>query len=572
MSRIREMRKHWNKISISEMFVVLSMIMVLASATCAVLIFVQIYRSAVEQSAVTSSEQSVVQVQNTLVNYTDEIESTLELIKENLDKPDENDFMQNLVEVRQDIVAVTTYDDSGKLLQCWTAGLQIKPNYMTNLSYDSFTEAEPGMLNISRPHVESIFVDQYPWVVTIYEDIQGKQGNVRHLALDIRFSNIANYIDDVGIGQRGYCFLMDLDGNIVYHPQQQLINAGLREEYTDNLLEDGTMICQDAIYTVHTMAHSGWRIVGVCYVDEMITAQVKSAVYRLIFMLAVILIVTSILGWLLSRLFSSPAKKLAKAMEDFEKDAENFSYSVRGGTSEIRTLSESFSHMVLRIQELMERVRQEEISLRKTELKALQAQINPHFLYNTLDAIAWLCEDGQNKEAEEMVTSLANLFRISISKGHEMIPIEKEVQHARSYLKIEKIRYKDQFTYHFDVDETCLQYLCNKITLQPIIENAIYHGVNRMPDEGKIDIRIFPKGRDIVFQIEDNGVGMTEEMCREILQKESGDRTGIGIKNVNDRIKIYFGEEYGISIRSELDEGTCVTIRMPKIKEDKYEK
>src|SRR5699024_4061365 len=218
-------------------------------------------------------------------------------------------------------------------------------------------------------------------------------------------------------------------------------------------------------------------------------------------------------------------------------------YSVGGGTSEIMTLSESFGHMVLRIQSLMEKVRQEEISLRKTELKALQAQINPHFLYNTLDAIAWLCEDGQNKEAEEKVTSLANLFRISIGKGHEMIPIEKELQHARSYLKIERIRYKDQFTYHFDVDESCLGYLCNKITLQPIIENAIYHGVKQMPDEGKIDIRIFSKEDDIIFQIGDNGVVMTEEMCREILQRESGDRTWIGIKNVNDRIKIYFGEE-----------------------------
>ena len=571
MNRKRS-RRNWKKISISEMFVALSMAMVLVSAVCAILIFVQIYRDAMEQSAVTSSEQSVVQVQNTLENYTSEIETTLGLIKENLDTPDENDFMQNLVEVRTDIAAVTTYDDDGNLLQCWTAGLKLKPSYMTNLSYEAYTEGAEGSLNISRPHVESIFINQYPWVVTIYEDVEDGRGEIRHLALDIRFSNIANYIDEVGIGQRGYCFLTDLDGNIVYHPQQQLINAGLREEYTENLEGDGTHISADAIYTIHTMEHSGWKIVGVCYVDEMITAQVKSAVYRLLAMLLVILMVTSVLGWILSRLFSSPAEKLAKAMEDFEKDAENFEYSIRGGTSEITTLSESFGHMVLRIQSLMEQVRQEEISLRKTELKALQAQINPHFLYNTLDAIAWLCEDGQNKEAEEMVTALANLFRISISKGHEMIPIEKELQHARSYLKIEKIRYKDQFTYHFDVDETCLGYLCNKITLQPIIENAIYHGVNQMPDEGKIDIRIFSKEDDIIFQIEDNGVGMTEEMCREILQRESGDRTGIGIKNVNDRIKIYFGEEYGISIVSELDEGTCVTIRMPKTKEDKYEK
>lgn len=216
----------------------------------------------------------------------------------------------------------------------------------------------------------------------------------------------------------------------------------------------------------------------------------------------------------------------------------------------------------------MEQVRQEEITLRKTELKALQAQINPHFLYNTLDAIAWLCEAGKNEDAEEMVTSLARLFRISISKGHELITIEKEVEHAKSYLKIEKFRYKNQFTYSFDVQEECLSYLCNKITLQPIIENAIYHGVNQMLDEGEIQIRIYEDGEDIIFEIEDNGVGMSEQKCYDILHDESGDKAGIGIKNVNDRIKIYFGNEYGLSITSEMDEGTCVKIRMPKVEEE----
>ena len=227
--------------------------------------------------------------------------------------------------------------------------------------------------------------------------------------------------------------------------------------------------------------------------------------------------------------------------------------------------------MVRRIQKLMEQVRQEEITLRKTELKALQAQINPHFLYNTLDAIAWLCEEGRNKDAEDMVTSLAKLFRISISKGHELITIEKEIQHAQSYLRIETFRYKNQFTYTFDVDENCLGYLCNKITLQPIIENAIYHGLNRMVDEGEITIRIREDGDDIILSVEDNGIGMTEEQCQEILRKEPGDRTGIGIKNVNDRIKIYFGEEYGLTITSELDEGTCVDIRMPKVEKGDYD-
>ncbi len=170
-----------------------------------------------------------------------------------------------------------------------------------------------------------------------------------------------------------------------------------------------------------------------------------------------------------------------------------------------------------------------------------------------------------------MVNALAKLFRISISKGHELITIEKELQHAQSYLKIQKFRYKNQFVYSFDVYEECLPYLCNKITLQPIIENAIYHGLDRMVDEGEIRIRIYPDGDDIVFTVSDNGVGMTPEQCQEILQDESGEKTGIGIKNVNDRIKIYFGENYGLTIESELDEGTTVTIRMPKVMENNYE-
>lgn len=144
------------------------------------------------------------------------------------------------------------------------------------------------------------------------------------------------------------------------------------------------------------------------------------------------------------------------------------------------------------------------------------------------------------------------------------------MQHAKSYLKIQNFRYKNQFTYSFDVDEECLNYLCNKIILQPIIENAIYHGIDRMVDEGKINIGIHQKGDTILFTVEDNGVGMTEEQCEEILHKDASDRVGIGIKNVNDRIKIYFGEEYGLTIQSELDEGTCVTISMPKITENDY--
>ena len=479
------------------------------------------------------------------------------------------EYIQNLVNIRSDVVAVTICGEDGELLRYWNRGQKLKENYRIVQSTEM--EDDDGRLRITKPYVESLFEGYYPWVVTVYQKIQKEDGTSIQVNIDIRFSDIANYVDDVGIGQHGYAYIADKKSNLIYHPQQQLIYSGLKEEKGMDLKE-GTHIQEQAIYTVKNLENCDWKIVGVCYVDEMITEKVSSAVSRLLIVLCLVMGAVFLLGWAFSELFSAPVRQLADDMHRFEKNAENFVFEPMAGTTEITTLSNSFEHMVVKIQKLMEQVRQEEITLRKTELKALQAQINPHFLYNTLDAIAWMCEDGKNEDAEEMVTALARLFRISISKGHELIPIEKEVEHAKSYLKIENYRYKNKFTYSFEVEESCLSYLCNKITLQPIIENAIYHGVKQMIDEGEIWIRIFEDGEDIIFQVEDNGIGMTEEQCREILRKEPGDRTGIGIKNVNDRIKIYFGSNYGLNITSELDEGTCVTIRMPKVREEEYEK
>ena len=277
-----------------------------------------------------------------------------------------------------------------------------------------------------------------------------------------------------------------------------------------------------------------------------------------------------IILFVLSNKLTKPVRSLVDAMSTFEKNAVDFKYSPVRGASEFNKLSSSFEHMVIQIQELMDKVKKEEVALRKTELKALQAQINPHFLYNTLDSIQWMCEEEKTEDAITMVGALAQLFRISISKGYELISIEKEIQHAKNYLVIQSYRYKDQFTYHFDIDEEVLPYLCNKITIQPIIENALYHGISRMVDEGEILISVHKVNDDIIIKIKDNGVGMSEEQVESILKKERTDSKGIGVKNVNDRIKIYFGDEYGIVVESELDVGTTITIKIPAVMEDRY--
>ena len=387
----------------------------------------------------------------------------------------------------------------------------------------------------------------------------------------MRFSNIGASISGVGIGQHGYCFLMDDQGNMVYHPQQQLLYAGIKQEDTARLatLAEGTYVEDTIICSIQDVPDSAWRVVGVSFIDETVNESFWQMARIALATAALILAAALLVGWVISHMLSRPLQRLENAMEAFEQDADGFAFQPVAGTREVQELSDSFGHMVGRIQALMTTVREEEVNLRKTELKALQAQINPHFLYNTLDSIAWMCERGKNADAVKMVHALAKLFRISISRGHELIPIEKELQHAEAYLLIQKFRYKNQFTYHFTVDEGCLHCLCNKITLQPIIENAITHGLDLLVEPGHIEIEVCADGSDILFKVSDDGIGMAPEQVAQLLHSEPGDRTGIGIKNVNDRLRIYFGPQYGLSIESVPDEGTTVTIRMPRVPEDR---
>ena len=553
-------------------FMVVGVVFVILS--CCVGLFLGRYRGAMIQSARTSTAQAVSQVSNTVSNYLRDMEQAMGLVEQSmLERPEGRDEqLSAFLKFRPDVVAVTSYSAAGELLDCWSPDREPKENIFQNLSFDLERARAAPSPYMTAPHVVTIFQSWYPWVVTMtapLDPMPGGENTAAWVSLDLSFSNISSYINNVSIGQRGYCFLMDRVGNIVYHPQQQLLYSGLKSEDTEALaaLEDGAYADNTVIHCLTSVGDSGWRVVGVSYVDELVNRNVREMIWLSAWLAGLILATALLASWILSRQLSRPLRELASAMGRFETDADHFTYRPMGGTREVRELSGSFGHMVVRIQQLMSTVRQEEINLRKTELKALQAQINPHFLYNTLDSIAWMCEQGRGGDAVKMIHALARLFRISISKGHELIPIAKEIEHAENYLEIQKYRYKNQFTYTFDVDPGCLSYYCNKITLQPIIENAIMHGLDLLVDEGHITVRVRQDGEDIVFTVQDNGVGMSAEQAAAILREDAQDRTGIGIKNVNDRLRIYFGRQYGLRITSELDAGTSVELRMPKVKE-----
>ncbi len=571
------MKKHNKSIHLSTLTIIAISVTVIAAVAICMFMFAKVYDKTLLKNTSVSSEQSVQQTTIAVDNYLDEMKQKLAQISKEIAKADSTEDIDKKISIitglQNDIYSVMIYDSNGKLLSCGTENGKIKDNIERNLSFDRELFENADGFAVSSPHVQNLFQEEYPWVVTIaVKEKNALFGGDVYIAIDFKFSEIAKYIDNVGIGTHGYCYIIDKNGNVVYHPQQQLLFSGLKEEDVEKVssFSDGVHNQGNTIYTLNTASDGNWRIVGMSFIDDLATernTQILRGVLISFFCCAVLALLTLIV---FSKIVTAPVGRLVKAMKNFEKSPDSFQYEANDeSVAEIKVLSDSFEHMSKMTKQLMERVRKEEITLRKTELKALQAQINPHFLYNTLDSIQWMCEQGKNEDAVEMVGALAKLFRISISRGKELIPIKDEMRHAESYLIIQSYRYKNQFTYEFFVDEDLEDCFCNKITVQPLIENAIYHGIDRMVDEGKITIRVKKADdNDILIEIEDNGVGMSEEQCKRILEKEHSDSSGIGVKNVNDRLKIYFGEKYGISIKSELDEGTVVTVRIPQIRKE----
>ena len=280
-----------------------------------------------------------------------------------------------------------------------------------------------------------------------------------------------------------------------------------------------------------------------------------------------VLMITWVLVIVISDSISKPLQHLCQLTR--QVGAGDFSLQkINGSGDEIATLEQSFNSMVGKIEDLVANVKCEQINLRRTELKLLQAQINPHFLYNTLDTIIWMAEDGQSEEIVEIVSALSDFFRISLSKGRDYITLKEEENHVRSYLQIQQFRYSDLLEYEINIPEELGQCRLLKLTLQPIVENALYHGVKQKRGKSKISITGFYERDHLLLRVQDNGVGISKEKLEAIRKHLSNENpevtdSGFGLANVNARIRLNYGRAYGISIESIEGEGTTVTIKIP---------
>ena len=393
------------------------------------------------------------------------------------------------------------------------------------------------------------------------------------LLIDVSYNSLDQIVGEVSLGNSGYLYLMDGGGEIICHPKAQLINAGLMEE--DNLEVAGRKEGsyrerfggEERITTVKSIGYTGWKAVGVNPTGSMTLNVLKTRIFVVFIVLLFLFVLTMINAYISSRI-TNPIKELEKSVSLLESGDLDAPVYI-GGSAEIRSLGHSIQGMALRIKGLMNDIVAEHESKRKSEFDTLQSQINPHFLYNTLDIIVWMIENEKKTDAVRVVTALARFFRISLSRGKSIITVKDELEHVRNYLMIQQMRFKNKFTYKIDADEDVLELASLKLMLQPMVENAIYHGVEFMDGDGVIQIRVWREGDDLYLRVRDNGLGMTKEQV-ENLFKDSGHvpsrrGSGIGVRNVNERVHLYFGDAYGLRIESEPDEGTDVIIHLPAV-------
>ena len=434
-------------------------------------------------------------------------------------------------------------------------------------------------LHFSTPHVQNLFINtdnQYRWVVSLSRVVELTYGGSISngvMLVDMNFSGIEQICKGVDLGENGYIYLIDRNGEIIYHPRQQLIYSNLIYEnnkqasnYSDgNHME--TFEGKGRLITVKTVGYTGWKLVAVTQMAEITANYDQIRIFALFVVCFAVFLLISVNTFLSSRI-ATPIKRLEKSVKEIEAgNLETVNIAI-GGSYEVQHLGKTIRKMVSQMRRLMDDIVLEQESKRKSELDALQSQINPHFLYNTLDSIIWMIENERYDGAVTMVTALARLFRISLSKGKNIISVADELEHVRNYLTIQKIRYKNKFDFTVDAEPDTLQCATIKLIVQPLVENSIYHGMEFMGGDGEIRIHSYKKGEDLYIDVEDNGLGMTPEQVESLLGdeppvKQRGKGSGIGLRNVRERIQLYFGKEYGIEIFSEPDEGTTCRIHLP---------
>ena len=473
-----------------------------------------------------------------------------------------------VVETREDIANIAVVASNGESII--NDGTDVLNEYNVERYLDSIAGKE---ISLSSSHVQNLIKNNYKWVITLSRSIQSpftyRQAGV--FFIDLNYRIIRDLCENNSMGSNWYIFILDQEGKIIYHPKQQLLYYGLEEERIQQVLacSENHFVANEGgenkLYTMSASEKTGWIVVGVANnLDLMKSRKETQKLY--LYTAAVLLMIAVLLAAFISAAVTKPITRLRNSMKEVEKGHFESASIKEISHNEIGSLSKSFNLMTSEIKNLMEQNTHVQEQKRMLELQALQSQINPHFLYNTLDSIIWMAEGNRSEEVIIMTASLARLLRQSISNESELVWVKQETDYVKSYLTIQKMRYKDKLEFEIQMDQDILEQKIIKLILQPIVENAIYHGIKYKDTKGLIRISGWKEDGCMLFEIYDNGRGMDAEEMKHIFDKNKSReavRSGVGIYNVQMRLKLYYGEGYGISYESRLGEGTRAYIRIP---------
>jgi len=459
---------------------------------------------------------------------------------------------------------------------------QLDRNPLRNPRFAYLTQRPDDILNIppsqSSP-LDRLDGSQYDnaSVITIMTAVKQRITHevIGFIVIDLDDAAVGRAVDSRAIGETGRFYVADADGSPIFSPTSgeagQLPDARSVIAHADRHMIDSSHGRPKFIFAVES-PRTGWNIVGYVPLQEIV--KEANAIRQMIIVSVILCIVFTItLHFFISSRLIKPVQLLKNKMQLAASDYLEAKVVVTG-KDEIANLSSNFNIMLEKIKGLLDQSIKEHEEMKKAELRTLQAQINPHFLYNTLDSIVWMAEAGRNRQVILLVESLSKLFRISLSKGRDWISVEKELEHVHSYLVIQQMRYRDILDYEIDVDPALRRFDILKMTLQPIVENAIYHGIKNKRGKGLVRIvGSRTPDHELLLTVEDNGAGMSTEMLetlrRNLERQQPPEQTGkevsggFGLHNVERRIRLYYGERCGVTVESTAGIGTKVIIRIP---------
>ncbi len=495
--------------------------------------------------------------------------STISYLSDDLgDASDYNSILaliDSSLEVDDYISSIIIVGKKGQLISNEsTLDMSMSDDMMKESWYVNVVEGD-GMPSLTSARMQKFSMDKDKWVISLSREILDEQGeNIGVIVVDFKYQVMDDYLSEVDLGLDGYAYILNSIDGVVYHKDTAYFEDEQKQADLVMMsnMEAGYDADMNVLVHTYNLENTDWVLTGVASLDGLNSIR-RQMVETIIFIGIIGMIVLMVSSFFFASRITNPIAHLEEAMSDIEDGLKTIEVDDKA-CNEAVSLGRHYNQMVERIKTLLGDIAGQEKAIRQYELNVLHSQINPHFLYNTLDTIVWMAEFGDSEKVIYVTKALAQFFRLSLSGGSEMTTMKNEVDHVRQYLMIQKERYQEQLTYTIEEIDDLEDVQIPKIILQPIVENAIYHGIRNLETPGCIDIDIKSEQEDIWVTIKDNGQGFDTSILKSEAEKKEIKLGGVGVSNVDQRLKLTYGEDYGVSVTSEIGKGTQVNLRLKR--------